>query len=343
MSLKRIGILTFRADPLNSIVPSRLRALQAEALLNNSLLVILDWRDFGDSNDEVLCWWWTTGGWRSEISPVPDVVIVVGAPVMDEQQRLKELVCATRPYINDVGMNKLELRDLLKDSQYDEYFIPDAQIPKTDGDKVIADFLAENGSAVIKRSNGNQGKGIFFLLQEGDSWRLHGQESDTFTLPYMANAIMNKIQGRLAYRDFVIQKYIRSVAADGRAADIRVHVQRDQDHNWVITRAYVRLAEVGSMATNVSLGGYQGPLKRFLELRKNRPAAAILDEMKKAAIDIAEIQSSAAPQQLSELGIDFLLDEEDKLWLIETNALPQSSLHEHERAIHTISYALSLI
>jgi D-alanine-D-alanine ligase-like ATP-grasp enzyme len=65
--------------------------------------------------------------------------------------------------------------------------------------------------------------------------------------------------------------------------------------------------------------------------------------MEKAAIDIAEIQSSAAPQPLSELGIDFLLDEEDKLWLIETNALPQSSLHEHERAIHTIGYALSLI
>ena len=66
-------------------------------------------------------------------------------------------------------------------------------------------------------------------------------------------------------------------------------------------------------------------------------------ELYDAAIKIAEIQDTSVHVPLSELGIDFILDEEDSIWLVETNTLPQTSLHEHQRAIHTIAYALSLV
>jgi hypothetical protein len=40
--------------------------------------------------------------------------------------------------------------------------------------------------------------------------------------------------------------------------------------------------------------------------------------------------------------VEIAIDERDALWLIEANDRPQSSLHEHDHAVHTIGYARRL-
>ena len=339
----RIGYLSFRTKPKEHIPPLRLRALQAEAILQGAVFVLLDWEHFDKKNRKVLIWLPTSDGWKSEWTTLPDIIIIVGATVNEEQNIFKEWALQDRPCIYDVGINKLSLSNMLADTEYKKYLIPDQEIPKTESHEAIASFLAQNGSSVIKRSNANKGIGLLFILKEISGWRFSSGNKDVLSLDEIVQKIMARIQGRLAYRDFVIQKYIKSVATDGRSADIRVHVQRGSDREWKITRTYVRLAEVGEMATNISRGGYQGPLQSFLKHRKTRPADDIESELTEAAVAIARIQSQASPKPLSELGIDFLLDEKDALWLVETNALPQSAFHEHQRAINTIGYALSLI
>ncbi|WP_027184988.1 YheC/YheD family protein [Desulfovibrio inopinatus] len=343
MSHIRIGFLPFKTDPRQALPPMRLRALHAEAILQGAVFTILDWSDFNKAKNEILTWTWSPTGWESEKKSLPDIAIISGAVTNGQQNQLRAWIREACLCINDIGITKLKLASLIHDTEYERYLIPEAQIPKTNTSEAIKDFLLKHGSAVIKRSNANQGVGLYFILKETSGWSISNNKEKIFTLTEVADEITIRIEGRLAYRDFLIQKYIQSTAPDGRAADIRVHVQRDANQAWGITRAYVRLAEVGSLATNVSLGGYQGPLMKYLELRKNRSASEIEAEIQQAALEIAEIQSAASPRPLSELGIDFLLDDEDKIWLVETNALPQSSLHEHERAIHTISYALSLV
>ncbi|WP_027184986.1 YheC/YheD family protein [Desulfovibrio inopinatus] len=342
MPTPRIGYVSFRTDIQKAMPPMRLRALHAEAILHGARIELLDWSDFREDSDKILVWTWSPSGWQSERKYLSDITVIVGSPVNEQQRRLIEWIKATRPYIYDIGINKLKLAALLHSTQYERYLIPDAQIPKEESGEFIANFLTKYGSSVIKRSNANKGVGLLFVLKEQSGWRISDKKNIIFTLTEIVNEIMSRIKGRLAYRDFVIQKYIKSTATDGRAADIRAHVQRGYDQTWGITRVYVRLAEVGSLATNISLGGYQGPLMKYLELRKNRSASEIEAEIQQAALEIAEIQSATSPHPLSELGLDFLLDDEDKIWLVETNTHPQSSLHEHERAIDTVNYALAL-
>ena len=139
-----------------------------------------------------------------------------------------------------------------------------------------------------------------------------------------------------------MQNYVPATSPDGRAADIRVHVQRDGLGRWRVTRGYVRLGESGNAVSNVSRGGYQGPLDGFLGTRRARPAAEIAAEIDALALDIAATVEATFGRPLSELGVDIALDRDDRLWIIETNTHPQSSLHEHERAVRTIAYALYL-
>ncbi len=339
-----IGFLSFHAEPTESIPPMRLRAMQAEARFQGADFVVLDWRDFDESSGQIQTWVFTPSGWKGEQRPLPDLVYILGAPISERQGALISWARETRPYIYDVGVDKARLNGILAGTGCGRYIVPNTEIPKSDGLDVLIGFLQSHGSAVMKRASGNKGVGLQFLLKSEAGWRFGSDSSDNArTLDDIAATTFSKIKGRLAYRRFVIQKYICSVAGDGRPADIRVHVQRDADHAWGVTKAYVRLSEVGSMVTNISRGGYQGPLDQFLKTRTSRQAAEIEAEMLAAAMEIAELQSQAAPRPLSELGIDFLLDEDDRIWLIETNALPQSALHEQERAIKMIGYALSFL
>ena len=338
-----IGFISFKPDPLIGIVPLRLRALQAEASLQGAMFVQLDWRDFDGSSDQVLTWFWTGDDWQSVRRDLPDVVIIGGPPRSDLQRELMELVHETRPFVHDIGITKLALTELLEGTAQEKYLIPHQQVAAEEGEAVIESFLQTHGSAVVKRTNGNQGVGLNFVLERPTGWCIHGDDKgENRSRAEVASQMFNRIKGRLAYRDFVIQKYVKSVTSDGRPIDIRVHVQRDASHAWVVTRAYVRLAVAGSMVTNTSRGGYQGPLQGFLENRTGCDAAAVEAEMLQASMDIAEMQSRIAPHGLSELGLDFMLDENHRMWLLETNALPQSFFHEHARAITMISYAVSL-
>lgn len=343
MSSRRIGFVSFKMDPRTAIVPMRLRALHVESMLQGASFVLLDWTDFDEASGAILTWSWSPAGWKSEKCDLPDVIIIAGAVVNARQNRLEEWLFKSRPCVKDIGVNKLELANLLNQTKYNKYLIPDERISKDNCQQAISDFLAKHGGAVVKRCNASRGIGISFIVKEQSGWTINNDKKQLFTLEEVAQKITKDIKGRIAYRDFVMQKYIRSMASDGRAADFRVHVQRGSDRTWGVTRAYVRLAEAGSLATNISLGGYQGSLPKFLARRTCRPGPDIEAEIMSAAMEIAEIQSAASPLPLAELGLDFLLDDKDALWIIETNALPQSSLHEHERAINTIGYALSLV
>ncbi|EGV27897.1 hypothetical protein ThidrDRAFT_4276 [Thiorhodococcus drewsii AZ1] len=287
--------------------------------------------------------WTLQHGWSSEVIHLPDVVIITGDPVNTHQQAVDAWVRSCRPVIANLEMDKISMCRLLDGTSCEKYVIPWSSVPGADTRGFLSDFLRRQSGAVVKRATGNRGVGLFFVLPGDNDWQLIC-DSQNVKAPVdeLAALIDKRISGRLRYREYIAQRYISSRTSDGRPFDIRVHVQRRADGDWGVTRAYVRLAEAGSPLPNVSRGGYQGALESFLEHRNPQKAEAIEAELRRAAIDIARIQSASAPMPLSELGLDFVIDEEDRVWLIETNAFPETSLHEHARAVNTIGYAPSL-
>ena len=336
-----IGLLSYREKALEAIPPLRLRALLAEARLQDASFSLLN-SGFFDVHDALISAnvWSLQGGWATKTIQLPDVIIIVGSPLNQHQKLLDGWVRSARPVIADKGLDKIALSQLLKQSKFEKYLIHCASIPKDDAYKFIRSFLLEHTGGVVKRATGNRGVGLFFIHQSENEWRLNS-DGDCYkgSLDDVTAYIEKRISGRLQYREYLAQPYINSRTADGRPFDIRVHVQRGEDGEWGVTRAYVRIAEVSSPLPNTSKGGYQGAIKAFLNQKSPENANALETELSNAALEIAAVQSASAPLPLSELGLDFIIDQNDKIWLVETNALPQSSLHEHDRAVHTIGYA----
>ncbi len=337
----RIGFLGFRTPALEIMPPLRRRAMLAEAVLQGARFEIID--SIASKPGALSAYCWTGTDW--ELSPVTpqSVVFIMGAGVKPEQREVSEYVQQESVCIHDIGLNKLNQTILFQGSEARPYVIPTERLLGDGLQAQVLSFLQRHDSAVIKRSDANQGVGLLFILRDGDAWRIvQDQKVHRGKIDEVSELVARKIAGRMSYRDYLIQKFVPSHSVDDRPVDIRVHVQRNGSGDWQVTRAYARLGEMGRQAANVSKGGYQGALSSFLKGRHVRKAGDIEAELHAAALLLADVQSASAPRPLSELGIDFLLDQDDKIWLIETNALPQSSLHEQQRAMHSIAYALSL-
>jgi len=337
-----IGLLTYKKHPLEQVPPFRLRALLAESVLQEAQLLLLDSRNYNLQKERITASVWHDGGWQQEQRPLPDIVIIIGSPLTPEQEQLDQWVCSQRLVICDIGANKLKTSQLLENTDYQHFLIPWSEVPKENIEQFMLDFISRHNGVVVKMANANQGVGLNFLYQEPESqnWILKNDRSNiSGSLEDSVAMLVKRVSGRIHYRDYIAQKYIQSSTSDGRIFDLRVHVQRQDTEQWVVTRGYVRLAEENSPLPNTSKGGYQGDLLPFLMRRDKHVAELLLQKVYSAAIDITIEFDKTRALPLSEAGIDFILDGDNKIWLVEVNTLPQSARHEHERAIHTIAYA----
>ncbi len=341
-----IGLIIYRRKPLDALTPFRERALLAEASLQGAGFVLLDPTYHDQSNHLIQAYLWSReNGWFPQVITLPDVIIIIGSPNNSGQRVVDQWIRSSRPVIADVGHNKRKLNELFSGTIVEKHLIPWHAIPKENTEIHLADLLRkEKHGLVIKRTTANKGVGILFAIRlNEEQYRVtYNDATITGNIDETARYLHQRIIGRLQYREYIGQSYIHSSTPDGRPFDIRIHVQRRESDRWSVTRGYVRLAEIGSPLPNTSKGGYQGSLDSFLKKRNPLEAVKIKAALYEVALEIAKIQDLSNKLPLSELGIDFVLDQEDKIWLIETNALPETMLHEHQRAVHVIEYALSL-
>lgn len=337
-----IGVLSF-GKPAHMLTPApRLRALLAEAALQRvDLLWLTTPRDLHTIVAEV----WSETGFICKHVALPEVVLVLDTPRRPADMAFAEMLGGRTVLIDDRGPDKLELAAALqRQDALARHVIPCAALTAATMRQTLLDWMARGEACVIKPANGERGSNIQFLLPgPGDRWTVH---KDDIALPLdpaaAVDLICRRIAGRIDRRAFLVQRYVTTRSSDGRAFDLRVHVQRGATGAWGVTRSYARLGEAGFMLSNISRGGFQAPLLPALAPRRTRTPDAIADELHYLALTVAHTIEAHTARPLAELGVDFAIDPQDALWLIEANVHPETSLHEHERAIHMIGYAKHL-
>lgn len=334
-----IGFLSYTKPNLSLFPPPRIRALLAEAALQKVEIAFLNGNLCNIGTSSIAQSAWDGGGWRTGPGSLPDLVIFRDPARTPAQQVTDDWIRGMRPVIADLPIDKLDLHALLEGGPLAAHAIPTREIDVRDPAGTLAAFLSTHGPAVVKAADGQRGIGIHFVFQDGAAWIVRKETTGrNGSLAESVRHLVSALQGRLAYRRYLVQKYVQSVARDGRALDIRVHVQRRADRRWAVTRAYTRLAEAGMPLTNISRGGYQGSLDGAL-VDRGRPVDELRREVLTLALSVCDLVDATRPLPLSELGIDLAIDGDGRLWVIEANVFPQSSLHEQEWAAHTIGYA----
>ena len=220
----------------------------------------------------------------------------------------------------------------------------------------LAGLLAAHPAGLfLKPAAGMQGRGAAALRPEpgGDIVRITGRtmRSRPFEARVPADRLAEAAMRLIRGRAYLVQPLLPLRTAVDEPFDLRLFAQKDGDGRWAVTGAAVRVGRPGTAASNLHGGGTARPAGAFLAaMLGGRTAERLLARAKRAAL-LAAREAERAFGRLAEIGADFGVGPDGRLWLLELNGKPGRAIFaeigdaEGERlaAERTIRYGLRLM
>lgn len=187
----------------------------------------------------------------------------------------------------------------------------------------IENFFERSEIVFLKPRAGNRGNQIFVLRRKDDAIALkyydHGEQRDLF--PLTLDGAMSLIEAAAGDKNFIIQEGVDSLRFDEAVFDVRVVVVNDSER-WE-TILETRLAPRGSDLSNVFQGGSIRVTEELLrEILGPDRAQTLESEIRATSLRLAEHFESHFVGDLMEIGLDFVIDRQLGLHLVEVNAKP---------------------
>jgi glutathione synthase/RimK-type ligase-like ATP-grasp enzyme len=195
--------------------------------------------------------------------------------------------------------------------------------------------LDGEGAVFIKPLSGAQGRNTYRLWRADDGrLAVAGRDSRNGIVHRRFNgeAEVQRFLARLTERRrYLIQPYLRLYTQEAQAPetalafDVRALVQKDGRGRWRLTGLAVRQGQPGSLTSNLHGGGRAVAARPFL-------ARHYGDAASKNLVETLVCLSAKIPPilethygRLVELGIDFGIDRDGRIWILEVNSKPGRS------------------
>lgn len=285
------------------------------------------------------------GEWINTISEFPDVICNLVGFSSDKQDDIIEKLRKEIPFTsNSIGSKMTVFKNLVKYKKFSNYLIPSEKVLSVEH---FYKLLDKYRKIVFKPSSGCQGIDVYYIEKVNNGYEiLLGSEK----INYNFNQMSDFISKYISHDDYLVQPYINCRTKSGNSYDFRLHVQKNGNGQWVITRIYPRIAVSGGIVCNICSGGYISEITAFLKKEFEQDHYDIKKYIEEFALQIAEhmdeIQKDLYQEDLDELGIDIGLDENQKICLYEINWRPgyppsmNMNLNVVKNAIH---YAMFLV
>ncbi|MBW7476630.1 YheC/YheD family protein [Paenibacillus oenotherae] len=182
-------------------------------------------------------------------------------------------------------------------------------------------MLVSHGMVVIKPVCGAGGHGVIKVSREGSGYS-HTYFSKTKHFSGF-DGLFRSLNLLRKGRKYLIQKGIRLATINGRPIDYRVKHIKQPDGSWAITAIVGRLARKGLFVTNLCRGGTC--LSGSEGIRQSVSARAVAGkkrEMRMLTRLSTQILENHYPG-IGQLGFDYGIDKNGKLWIFEVNTRPQ--------------------
>jgi glutathione synthase/RimK-type ligase-like ATP-grasp enzyme len=286
------------------------------------------------------------GLWKQHSFPFPHVVYNRSFnKKLITIQRLEKAIGRNKCFNNINFFNKWDLYNLLEQSILKPY-VPDTFLYN---EVNISELLERYKLVYIKPSYGSKGKSVYRveLMDHGDIHiSLH-----TLTPRFICRKnenIQEKLNELLGTKKYMVQQGVQMSQLDHRYFDIRVLVQKDILGDWTVSTITSRVAFENYFNTSMceTICEIAEILPRLFTPEKMNEILQSLNEVSIKAAQEAEIQMGS----LGELSVDFVLDNQNKLWIIELNGKPQKNLYKdikgfkHKKLIYSrpLEYAYYL-
>lgn len=303
-------------------------------LLEKAEKIGLDAFVFTDfSKNGTIGWTFRDGQWISEKRGLPKVFYNRSFRVRkymegkSSTKYLAELGCIP---LNSANFRKLALDKHLTYESLVNEDLGELGLPYTEKytDEGLVPFLQHRPKAILKPRFGSGGKGIISVTKNGKSYELvYEDKSITCSEDQLLDRIKSiRERMRTFSRRYIVQEKIALPKYQNSVFDVRVIYQKGSDGKPLRTGMAARTAAPNRITANLHQGGGKAPLSSILETLFNQdmkgPIAESIRAYAKRLFTILE--NKVGP--IGEVGMDFLIDQNGKIHLIEVNSVPGRNL-----------------
>ncbi|WP_332630305.1 YheC/YheD family protein [Halalkalibacter flavus] len=181
----------------------------------------------------------------------------------------------------------------------------------------LSNMLNKYPEVFIKPKRGGQGNKISIIRKEGNGYQIVYVYKRTKKEGKISNNQLRDFYKRKfpSPSKFIVQQGIPLKTYKGNKFDFRASPQKNKLDRWQVTGVMARIATRGWDVTNIDQGG-----KSFYKLSKLiNPQTK--KKIKRLNIQIAKVLEKRFPH-LNDLGLDFAVDKNGKIWFLEDNFVP---------------------
>jgi len=190
----------------------------------------------------------------------------------------------------------------------------------------IMEWLNHKKEAILKPQSGSQGRGVLHITKHTEHrYHVRGRDQKNQLMNIKFDKTSNFkhwIHEFIAKRKYIIQEYLSLTTAAAESFDIRSLMQKNYEGHWQHTGMAIRRGAPGSVTSNLHGGGSAEEVFPFLKLHYSEKIAleiqSTIHRLSKKIPPHLEQQCG----RLFELGIDFGVDQQGKVWILEVNSKP---------------------
>jgi hypothetical protein len=318
------------------ITPERLEKLRVYYNNHGSLrgLMFISAVDQINLSDKTMEGFYFNGeAWREGVFPYPGAIY--------RKADIPETVY--EDLINNIGdrifnsyfFDKWETWEILSTYPHLRKHLPHTE--RLDGLETLDRMLELHKTVYLKQARGYKAKGIIRAeKQEGAyqfTYRLKGVK--TIGEREEAAAFIKELNEVKKGRNFyLVQQAVTVKKYQNRPYDFRVVLQKDKSKQWSCTGIIARFGKRESIATNFLLSGYALPcyeaLKRVFRMSE-REVFLKQQEIVNICLEVCGALDKAIGNY-GDLGIDVMVDENKKVWILEIN-----KTHDHKFPLYSIN------
>ncbi|MEC0231853.1 YheC/YheD family endospore coat-associated protein [Paenibacillus alba] len=263
------------------------------------------------------------GKWIQSSFPFPHVVYnrCFNKKLMT-MQRLENVIGRKKIFNNINFFNKWDLYHQLKQANLHSY-VPDTFLYK---EVNISELLEKYKLVYIKPIYGFQGKSVYRVeLTESQDIHISMHSLAPRYICRKNESIQQQLDELLGSPKYMVQQGIRMRQLDYKYFDIRVLVQKDIAGEWTISTIACRVAYENYFNTSMCEAVYE-VTEVLTRLFSQEETNDILQSLHEVSLKAAE-EAEAHMGSLGEISVDFGLDEQSRLWIIELNGKPQKNIY----------------
>ncbi len=271
------------------------------------------------------------GSWKQGHFPIPKVIynripnrktehhpeVILAKSVLEEQAVL----------FNNNFFNKWEIYQCLMKDPACSFLVPET-ILHPSGKKI--ETMLQKYNVYIKPIHGSRGNGIIKcrMLPAGELECHYYLENKPQVNRYEKLAAFFQQHFPNGLEGYIAQQEIDLVQKRKSPLDFRVHVNKNHRNSWEVPLICAKFAGKGSLTTHVKRGGKVLLVEEIFGEAEGQKLKKRLESM---ALLVAGMIEKNYTETIGEIGIDFGIDKEGRVWLFEVNSKPGYSVFQHSK------------